>query len=257
MGPSDNLIIGEVSSSCSANIAALNRQNSILDSMACALNVMSSDSTIAGAGYEAAGAVSGDLCEAMALMRAVNDLDIMDFQSLMSGIGGEDLIGEVIIGKMKEAEAKEKEYEAQAAAYAAMAASAPPELAGFYSAMASMYSQMARIQHTIFEYWEGKSNNYDTIEATTASLFTQTQALRGTVNSAIEGLRGALVLGEGVSAEEAKWRKTLDESLKQVQELLTKNESANAAIASLKGALDTFISSADPVNLSTGNFYYD
>ena len=257
MNTSDNLITGEVSSMCSININALNGESAAVEGMSACLDAFMTDPDISGAGFAEAGIVAEDLQKAFMMMRAVNDLDIMDFDKLMSGIGGEDLIGEVIIGKMEESKAKEEEYNSLSAAYAAMAASAPPWLAGFYSAMAAMYAQMAQIEHTIYEYWEAKSDNYDTIEATTAGLFTQTAALRADLNKAIEGLRNAFVLGEGVTPEEAGWRKVLDENLKEVQRLLERNESANEALSALKGSLDIFISSVDPVNLSTGNFYYD
>ena len=169
MGRGDNLIIGETSAFCSTNIGTLNIQSGVCEGMSATIGSTFSDPNIAGAGFSAAATVGGGIQQALMMMRAVNDLDVMDLESLMSGIGGEDLIGEEIISGMEEALAMEEEYEALAAAYASMAASAPPELAGFYEAMAKMYEQMAQIEHTVYEYWEGKRSGADSMKRAEAT----------------------------------------------------------------------------------------
>ena len=108
MGPGDNLIVGEVNSMCGASISALNSQSSTLGSLSAAFSSAMSAPNICGVGYDAAGLVAGDIQCALALMQAANDLDIMDFETLMASIGGEDLIGQEIISKMEEAAAREE-----------------------------------------------------------------------------------------------------------------------------------------------------
>ena len=234
----------------------LTDNNSKLEALASQIGTVQSDTVIKGKSFDTAKETMSGFTGVLRLMRAANDADLADYNTLRSAVGSENLIGSKIIPAMLKAKENMEKYQARADFYRSLAGSCLPMLRDFYISMATMFDELANIQKIIYGIWKKKSQTFDEINASTANLFTASVALRNGIVNVLSGLDKVYGSGKYVAGEEM-WKNTLKAANAILENSLSKIRKSNQSVADLKGKSNVCIGCGDPVNMSTGNFYYE
>ena len=194
----DKLNPGTIKNQCMMAKRDASNDINTLNSNKSAMNAFVNDTQIKSVSFDQMKLQINCYNEAIDTMISANNKFISECESLEGAVGDEVLIGETILtNKKKNKETSDKMYE-KAHHYAMMAASAIlPSIAAMYMAMAAFFRGLGDIYFAIYLYWLGKEQKFDSIEASTADLFSDFSSYSGDIQAKFNALNGSFVLGEG------------------------------------------------------------
>ena len=121
-----------------------------------------------------------------------------DCDTLQNSVGDEVLDGSVIIPNKNKYKKLAADMFAKGAHYATLAAVAViPSLVALFSSLATFYNGLAAIYYALYLYWYGKEKKFDSIEASTCSLFDGINTLITEIIDTLNELINSYVLGQG------------------------------------------------------------
>lgn len=197
---------------CNSAIAVLNNDNASIEIIKNSLTDFTSDEEIKSDAFTTLKQQISDYSVVMETMTSANDLDIHDYERLISLVGDEELIGSYILQKKQEAKDARDEARRKASEYRSKAHGADSHHErDYYYGQASHYSKLADRWNEIYEFFKGKEEKFDEIDEATSRLFETSAPLRIVVKNALDNIEGAYKDGGYEPDLTAGWRELIEQ----------------------------------------------
>lgn len=163
--------------------------------------------TLVGKSFEALRQQMLDYLTVLQTMKLANEADIRDFRFLKLVVVGQELNGSDILEQQEAALSSKQSAEENIEKYKKkLRKEKSITLQTQYDIKIAHYTTMAELSQKLYNEWKKKEETYDGIERMTSGLFEEGEAIRATVESALDNMQGAFQDGKYVSNMQAAWR---------------------------------------------------
>jgi len=214
MEAGQNLFLNNMMSKLKKAKEDLEKNNETLEEAKDKIRAFTNDNTFQGeAANTAKTQMETYILVANAMIQA-NDCDIADYYTLnhmlweaQQSVGGDDLIGEVIVEQMNKAERMAEQDRERAVEIDRMQTkSHNPFADAWYQMKEIYYKKSAEDNEELYKEWKKRADKYDEIENNTSSLFENGEELRQQAENALREL-GKNFNGEGFNVYDDDWWK--------------------------------------------------